>query len=215
MNDLSGARSALSLSISFSSHSTCASVTVSRAPPGPFFRQAEIGLDVEQVVLDAAERRIERASPARVQPHQPEHGIDLVERAVGLDAQIVFLAPRAGAERCRAVVAGAGVDAVEHDHALSRASAALRIRASTLAYSTVPETERTTAMRTSQDCTAGCCIPGSPRRPQRLAGVSLTTQTIDLAAAKQKKKRRAAPAEGQEGEGQIHEERPKPAKPKK
>ena len=60
-------------------------------------------------------RRIERGA-VRVQPHQPERGVDLVDRAVGFDPQVVFLAPGAGAERRRAVVAGAGIDAVEDDH---------------------------------------------------------------------------------------------------
>ena len=88
----------------------------------PLFRQAEIGLDVEQVVLDAPQCRIERGIARRVQPDKTDRGIDLVERAVGRDAQIVLLAAVAGAERRRAVVAGAGIDAVQNDHGvLSRA----------------------------------------------------------------------------------------------
>ena len=51
-----------------------------------------------------------------VPPFQPDHGVDLVQRPVGGDAQIVFLAPLAAAERGEAVVAGAGVDPVEYDH---------------------------------------------------------------------------------------------------
>jgi hypothetical protein len=45
-----------------------------------------------------------------------ERGVGLVERAVGGDPQIVFLAPLAGAQSRRAVVAGTGVDLVEDDH---------------------------------------------------------------------------------------------------
>ena len=64
--------------------------------------------------------RASTASSARVvagvQARDADHRIDLVERAVGVDAQIVFLAPLAGAERGRAVVAGARIDAVEDDH---------------------------------------------------------------------------------------------------
>ena len=116
MKDLSGARSALSRSISASSQATCASVTVSRAPPGPFSAEAEVGLDIEQVVLDAAERGIERLVAGGMQAHEADYRIDLVDRAVGLDPQVVFLAPGAGAERGRPVVAGAGIDAVEHNH---------------------------------------------------------------------------------------------------
>ena len=55
-------------------------------------------------------------SAGGVQPRDADHRIDLVERAVGGDAQVVFLAPLAGAERGGAVVAGARVDAVEHHH---------------------------------------------------------------------------------------------------
>ena len=83
MNERSGARSVLRRSISPSIQSTCASVTVSRAPPGPLFRQAEIGLDVEQIVLDARQRRIERGVARGVQPHDAQRRVDLVERAVG------------------------------------------------------------------------------------------------------------------------------------
>jgi hypothetical protein len=78
---------------------------------GPLLRQAKVGLDVEQVVLDAPQRRIERGVARGVQADEADRGVDLVERAVGRDAQIVFLAAVAGAERRRTVVAGAGVDA--------------------------------------------------------------------------------------------------------
>ena len=57
-------------------------------------------------------RRVARG----VQPHQTDRGVDLVERAVGIDAQIVFLAAVAGAERSGAVVASARVDAIEDHH---------------------------------------------------------------------------------------------------
>ncbi len=83
---------------------------------GAFFRQAEIGLDVEQVVLNAPECRIERGVARSVQADEADRGVDFVERAVGGHAQIVFLAAVAGAERRRAVVAGAGVDAIQYDH---------------------------------------------------------------------------------------------------
>jgi len=110
IKDFNGARSALNRSISRSIQSTCASVTVSRAPPGPF------SLDVEQIVLDAPERRVERSVARGVQADQADGGVDFVERAVRGHAQVVFLAAVAGAERRRAVVAGAGVDAIQYDH---------------------------------------------------------------------------------------------------
>ena len=54
-----------------------------------------------------------------VEPRHADRGIDLVERAIGGDAQVVFLAPLAGAECGGAVVAGAGIDLVENDHGLA------------------------------------------------------------------------------------------------
>ena len=51
-----------------------------------------------------------------MQPHHANHGIGFVEGAVGVNPQVVLLAPVAGAKRGRAVIAGAGVDTVEHDH---------------------------------------------------------------------------------------------------
>ena len=58
---------------------------------GPLFRQAEIGLDVEQIVLDARQRRIERGVARGVQPHDAQRGVDLVERAVGCTRRSYFL----------------------------------------------------------------------------------------------------------------------------
>jgi hypothetical protein len=78
----------------------------------PLFREAEIGLDVEQVVLDARQRAVERRVGGAMQPDQADGRIDLIQGSVGGDAQVVFLAPLAAAERSGAVVAGAGVDAV-------------------------------------------------------------------------------------------------------
>ena len=51
-----------------------------------------------------------------MQPRDADHGIELVDRAIGADARIVFLAALVVAERGRAVVAGAGIDAIENDH---------------------------------------------------------------------------------------------------
>ena len=87
-----------------------------RALAGRDVGVAHIGLDVEQVVLDARERRVECLVGTDVQPREPDDRVGLVERAVGVDAAVVFLAPFAVAERGRAGVAGTGVDAVEDDH---------------------------------------------------------------------------------------------------
>src|SRR5262245_41482451 len=51
----------------------------------------EIGAEIEKVVLDAREHGIERGMAApRMEPRQADCGIGLIERAVGLDAEIVF-----------------------------------------------------------------------------------------------------------------------------
>ena len=83
---------------------------------GALRRQAEVGFDVEQIVLNACQHGIEGVVGAGVEPRQAEHRVDLVQRAVRRDTQIVFLAPLAAAERGRAVIAGAGVNPVENDH---------------------------------------------------------------------------------------------------
>ena len=52
----------------------------------------------------------------QMQPHDADRGIGLVDGAIGGDAQIVFRPALAAAERGGAVIAGAGVDAIEDDH---------------------------------------------------------------------------------------------------
>ena len=89
---------------------------MSAAPPGPLVGEAKLGLDVEQIVLDARQRGVELLVGRGVQARDADHRIDLVQRAVGGNAQVVFLAPLAGAERGGAVVAGARVDAIENHH---------------------------------------------------------------------------------------------------
>src|SRR5262249_49733584 len=76
----------------------------------------EVGAEIEQIVLDHAEHGVERAAICEMQPHHADRSIGLVDRAIGRDAQIVFRPALAGAERGGAVIAGAGVDAVAHDH---------------------------------------------------------------------------------------------------
>src|SRR5262249_8948140 len=98
-------------------------------------RQAKIGLHVEQIVLDAAEQGIEVGVAGRVQAGHPDDRIHLVQGAVGGDPQVVLLAPLAGSQRRRAVVAGAGVDAVEDDH-VRRGGSSFRISRKRLSYPT-------------------------------------------------------------------------------
>ena len=68
MKDRSGARSALSRSISLLEpvHLRVGDGQCARRP-GPSAAQAEIGLDVEQVVLDARQHGVERAVAAGMQ----------------------------------------------------------------------------------------------------------------------------------------------------
>src|SRR3984957_19802397 len=80
----------------------------------------KIGAGVEQIVLNACERRTERGVACGVQARDADGSVGLVKRSVGGDPQIIFLAPLAAAERGRAIVAGAGVDLVEDHHASPR-----------------------------------------------------------------------------------------------
>ena len=80
------------------------------------FRDAKVGPEVEQNLLDDEERRLHRL----VQPGRDGHTdrrVQLVDGAVGLDAQAVLSHSLAAAERRRTVIAGTGVDAVDVDHA--------------------------------------------------------------------------------------------------
>src|SRR5215831_516499 len=82
--------------------------------------RAEIGAEIEQVVLDARQHGVDRRLVPGVQARKAEAGVELVDGAVGGDAQVVLLAPLAGAERGGSVIAGARIDAVEDDHGRRR-----------------------------------------------------------------------------------------------
>ena len=69
-------------------------------------RYREIGAEIEQVVLDQAQHRVELACIVQMQPHDADHGVGLVDGSIGGDAQIVFRAAFAAAERRGAVIAG-------------------------------------------------------------------------------------------------------------
>ena len=76
---------------------------------------AEVGSEVEEVVLDLRERRRETLRRAPRERH-PELGVELVDGAVALDPQVVLGDTRPGTERGAAVVAGAGVDSRQSRH---------------------------------------------------------------------------------------------------
>ena len=76
----------------------------------------EVGAEIEQIVLDQAEHRIDLARLRQMQPDHADRGVGLVDGSIGGDAQVVFRAAFAAAERRGAVVAGPGVDAIEDDH---------------------------------------------------------------------------------------------------
>ncbi len=76
---------------------------------------AEIGAEVEEVVLDAPEPGVD-VTGQRMRAREPEHGAELVDAAVGRDARRGLGDAPAVAEARLAGVAAAGVDAVEpHD----------------------------------------------------------------------------------------------------
>ena len=57
----------------------------------------EIGAEIEQIVLDPAQHRIEIACIGQMQPHNADGGVGLVDGSIGADAQIVFRAAFAAA----------------------------------------------------------------------------------------------------------------------
>src|SRR5207248_3048274 len=70
---------------------------------------------------DAGEHGVDRGvGRCRVDPGHADAGIGFVDSAVGVNTQIGFQWPLAGAETRGAVIAGAGVDLVELDHVASR-----------------------------------------------------------------------------------------------
>ena len=76
--------------------------------------RGEVGTEVEEVVLDAAEHGVEPVRQRRlVQTGESDMGVEFVDGADRLEAQVGFRPPLAGRQRRGAVVAGAGVDAVE------------------------------------------------------------------------------------------------------
>src|SRR5262249_49490523 len=78
--------------------------------------RAQVGAEVEQIVLNARQHGVDLRVGAGGEPRKADGGIDFIHGAVGGDAQIVFGQAFAVAQRRGAVVAGARVDAVEHDH---------------------------------------------------------------------------------------------------
>src|SRR5919197_721020 len=89
-------------------------------PAGRVERHREVGADVEEVVLDAAEKAGDVVRQARG-GGRADGRAGLVDGAVGPDPRGVLGHPRAVAERRLAGVSGARVDAVEaHVCTLSR-----------------------------------------------------------------------------------------------
>jgi len=76
-----------------------------RGPPG----QKQIGTQIEQIVLDTAQHRIEIA--VGLQADQADHGVGFVHRAAGGDPHIVFGDTFAVTQRGLPGIAAAGVDA--------------------------------------------------------------------------------------------------------
>src|SRR6516162_5687392 len=145
-------------------------------PAGPLTlpRRAKVGADIEQIVLDPRQRGMERGIAGRVQPRDAYGGIGFIHRAIGGDPQIVFLTPPAGAERGRAVVAGARVDFVQNDHRALR---------SYFAISQTVNMIRTMAMNCSKTRNRiNCCDRcGEPPRIILMRPSNNTTATAPIA----------------------------------
>ena len=80
-------------------------------------REAEIGAEIEQIVLNAREHGVEDGMTlSGMEARNADRRVGLVERAIGLDPEVVFRHAPPGAERGRAVVAGARIDLREDNH---------------------------------------------------------------------------------------------------
>src|SRR5262249_18576801 len=76
---------------------------------------AEIGAEIEEIVLDARQRRA-HAVVCDMQQGDADYGVRLIDAAISFDAGVEFRQTRAIAERRASVIAGARVDAIEfHD----------------------------------------------------------------------------------------------------
>src|SRR5205807_208917 len=79
--------------------------------------RAQIGAEVEQLVLDARQHCIGLARA--VQSGEADRRVGLVDGAEGFDPERLLRDPATVAERGLALVAAAGVDAGQPDHRLS------------------------------------------------------------------------------------------------
>jgi hypothetical protein len=79
--------------------------------------ETKIGAEIEQIVLNAREHGVEGGMAlSGMEARNADGGVGLVERAIGLDPEVVFRHTPAGTERGRAVVAGARVNLRENYH---------------------------------------------------------------------------------------------------
>jgi hypothetical protein len=81
---------------------------------------AEVGADVEEVVLHVREHRDDAVVEAAARDRQAEGRVGLVDVGVGVQPQVVLGGHAHVAEPGLATVAGAGVDARQVDHARER-----------------------------------------------------------------------------------------------
>ena len=84
-------------------------------------RRAQVGAQIEQVVLDAREHGVGRPVVVHpvalsVTPREAEDAVAFVDRAVGRHAGVVLRHPRAAAQAGQPLVAAAGVNPVQLDH---------------------------------------------------------------------------------------------------
>ena len=106
-----------------SSASTCEGATRSAASGASSGAggQAEIGAEIEEIVLDPRQRRLDRGErrllgAAGVQPREADRAIGFVDVAHRREARVVLRPARPVAEPALALVSRARVDDVQPDH---------------------------------------------------------------------------------------------------
>src|SRR5690606_2024407 len=106
---------------------------------GAITRHAQLAAEIEQLVLDVDED-VTHLIRQGLGQHQADAGVELIDRAIGLDAGIVLGDTRAVAKPRAAVIAGAGVDLAQPmSHAVTPLSASSAV--------------------SDSSCVPRCCIP--------------------------------------------------------
>ena len=153
-----------------------------RAPA--VFRGAEVGAEIEQIVLDARQHciRIGIRRRTHMQPRQPDRGIGLIDRAERLDPERLLWHARAVAERGLARVAAPCVDAGEahHQRLLASIIKSAKSTSATACMMTRPCISLFESRGLPPRSIVATPTPRTPKTPS-IASTSNTVRNVDIA----------------------------------